>query len=103
MYNRIRELSKAATRGWPGKRVHTRWGSLQPSVGLQENVSQEMLCKKKEGKAYLIIIMLFAMIFAMLFAAIVNHIGVCIMIFAMLFVMLFALYGKSSIKLFYGS
>ena len=29
-------------------------GSLQPSVGLQKNVSQEMLCKKEEGKGYLI-------------------------------------------------
>ena len=77
-------------------------GSLQPSVGLQENVSQEMLCKKEEGKAYLIIVMLFAMIFAILFAAIVNRIGVCIMIFAMLFAMLFAPYGKSSIKIFKG-
>ena len=82
-------------------------GSLQPSVGLQENVSQEMLCKKKEGKAYLIIVMLFAILFAMLFtmlftmlfATIVNHIGVRIMIFAMLFAMLFAPYGKSSKKI----
>ena len=81
-------------------------GSLQPSVGLQENVSQEMLCKKKEGKAYLIIVMLFAMLLAMLFAAIVNHIGVRIMIFAVLFAMLFAMlfapYGKFSIKFFKG-
>ena len=73
-------------------------GSLQPSVGLQENVSQEMLGKKKEGKAYLIIVMLFTM----LFAAIVNHIGVRIMIFVVLFAMLFAPYGKSSIKFFKG-
>ena len=71
-------------------------GSLQPSVGLQENVSQEMLCKEKEGKAYLTNVMLFAMIFAMLLAAIVNRIGVRIMLFAMLF----APYGKSSIKFF---
>ena len=61
-----------------------------------------MLCKEKEGKAYLMNIMLFAMIFAMLFAAIVNHIGVRIMLLAMLFAMLFALYGKSSIKIFKG-
>ena len=79
-------------------------GSLQPSVGLQENVSQEMLYKEKEGKAYLMNVMLFAMIFAMifamLFAAIVNHIGVHIMLFTMLFAMFFAPYGRSSIKFF---
>ena len=90
MCNRIRELSKAATRGWPGKRVHTR-GEAYNLVGLQKNVSQEMLCKKEEGKGYLIkkrndiryVIRCYSsqwltvsvriMIFAMLFVTVVNR------------------------------
>ena len=54
MYNRIRELSKAATRGWPGKRVHTRGEAYNLLLAFKKNVSQEMLCKKEEGKGYLI-------------------------------------------------
>ena len=50
VYNRIRELSKAATRGWPGKRVHTRGEAYSLLLAFKKMYPRRCFARKKKVK-----------------------------------------------------
>ena len=84
MYNRIRELSQAATRGWPGKKIHKRGEAYNLLLAFKKKYPRRCHARKKKVKTDMIFAMIFMMLFAILFAIMFNHVYVCIMIFTVI-------------------